>query len=126
MSLSRDRRERGRTAALAGPLLILPNHPAYIDPALILGFLPFAKPVRPVVYIDTYRHPALHRWMRWLAALEVPDLRRDRRAGRDKMSGGRSRTCSVGLGRGENFLLYPSGRLQRGRFEIAGNGASHA
>ncbi len=104
---------------LNGPTLILPNHPAYIDPAIILGFLPLQLPVRPLVYVDTYRHPVLHHWLRWLGALEVPDLRRERRAGRDQMKTVIDGVVT-GLGQNEGFLLYPSGRLQRGRYEIVG------
>ncbi len=102
---------------VAGSILVLPNHPAYIDPALVMGFLPVERPIRPLVYADTYRHPVLSPWLRCLAALEVPELRRERRLARKQMVSVLAEVAA-GLERGENFLLYPSGRLQRDDLEI--------
>ena len=35
---------------LHGPTLVMPNHPAYIDPPLLLSHLRLHAPIRPVVY----------------------------------------------------------------------------
>ena len=43
--------------ALEGPLLVLPNHPAYIDPAIVLGWLWRELRPRPVLYEGLFLHP---------------------------------------------------------------------
>ena len=42
-------------ARLRGPTLVLPNHPAYVDPPTVLSHVPLAAPLRPLVYSGTYR-----------------------------------------------------------------------
>ncbi len=34
---------------LRGPTLVLPNHPAYVDPPTVLAHVPLAAPLRPLV-----------------------------------------------------------------------------
>ncbi len=98
---------------LQGATLVLPNHPAYIDPVMVLTELklPIGIP-RPVVYTETYRMPPLYPLMRVVNAAEVPDLRRHPRqaakATRDLID-----WISRDLKSGQSFLIYPSGRLQR-------------
>ena len=59
---------------LKGPVLVLPNHPGYIDPPLVLAALwPALKP-RPMVYEGMYRNPLLWPFMKLLNGLPVPDL----------------------------------------------------
>src|ERR1700716_3188557 len=59
-----------------GPVLILPNHPGYIDPALVLAaFWPALKP-RPMVFETLFRNPILLPFAKLLNALRVPDLDR--------------------------------------------------
>lgn len=104
---------------LKGPLLVLPNHPAYVDPALVLSFLPSRERIRPLVYTDTYRHRLLRPWMTIWGALEVPELRREPRLARQQV---RAMLAEViaGWEQGERFLVYPSGRLQRDHLEQLG------
>lgn len=59
---------------LRGPLLVMPNHPGYIEPVLVLSHLRLAQPVRPIVHAGNYRMPFLYPFMRLIHALEVPDL----------------------------------------------------
>ncbi|MCP4190415.1 MAG: 1-acyl-sn-glycerol-3-phosphate acyltransferase [Planctomycetaceae bacterium] len=100
--------------------LVLPNHPAYIDPAMVLAHLPLPQGApRPVVYTETYRMPALYPLMRVVDAVEVPDLRRTRRAAvletRELIE-----NIADDLKKGQSFLIYPSGRLQRENHEYIG------
>ena len=62
--------------ALEGPVLILPNHPCYIDPPTVLSHLyrTVKVPLRPLVYSGTYRVPFLLPLMKLVRAFEVPDL----------------------------------------------------
>ncbi|MGA2256523.1 MAG: hypothetical protein ABSG53_17895 [Thermoguttaceae bacterium] len=60
--------------SLRGPTLVLPNHPACIDPPLLLSRLKLQGPIRPVVSYKMYRRALLYPLMRLIEALEVPDL----------------------------------------------------
>lgn len=109
---------------LRGPTLVMPSHPGYIDPPLVMSHLRVAGGIRPTVFSGMYRNPALYPMMRLANALEVPDLS-------EHSHDARQQTLAVieaiaeGLSRGENYLLYPSGRAQRrGREEIGGSRAA--
>jgi acyl-CoA synthetase (AMP-forming)/AMP-acid ligase II/1-acyl-sn-glycerol-3-phosphate acyltransferase/acyl carrier protein len=104
---------------VAGPTLVLPNHPGYIDPPLVLSHVRISQPVRPVVTAGMYRMPVLYPFMRLVGALEVPDLTEQSRGARDRT---RAMIDAVvaGLERGESFLIYPSGRARRGPEEVVG------
>ena len=110
---------------LRGPLLVMPNHPGYIEPVLVLSHLRLAKPVRPIVHAGNYRMPFLYPFMRLIHALEVPDL-----AGYSREAQERTRAMINavvgGLANGECFLLYPSGRAQRDGLEVVGAARSAA
>jgi long-chain-fatty-acid--[acyl-carrier-protein] ligase len=104
---------------LEGPLLILPNHPAYIDPAIVLSTLyPVLHP-RPLLYEGNFQNPVLYPVMLLLDALRVPDLEQASEAARQ-----RTEEAIAGikdsLRRGENVILWPSGRVQRTPIERLG------
>src|SRR5687768_14592705 len=59
---------------LKGPTLILPNHPAYVDPILLLTvFWPSLRP-RPLVAEVTYKNPLFYPFMKVINAVSVPDM----------------------------------------------------
>jgi len=104
---------------LRGPTLVMPNHPGNIDPVLVLSHLRIPGGVRPTVLSRQYRMPVLYPLMRLVGALEVPDLSKhshDARARALSMI----EAVVAGLQRGESFLLYPSGRVQRRGVEEIG------
>ena len=104
---------------LEGPTLIMPNHPGYIDPPLVLSHVRLNATVRPLVFSGTYRNPALYPIMRAVGAFEVPDLREQSRGAREQTL--RMIDSVVeGIELGGSFLIYPSGRLQRGDREVIG------
>lgn len=104
---------------LTGPTLVVPNHPGYIDPPLVLTHVRFGQAVRPVVTAGMYRRAILYPFMRLVQALEVPNLTEQSR-------GAHQRTLAMidamvaGLQRGESFLIYPAGRVQHGGVEVVG------
>ncbi len=106
-------------AGLRGPTLIMPNHPAYIDPPLVMSHLRLQSGIRPTVFSGMYRNPILYPMMRLANALEVPDLS-------EHSHDARQQTLAVidaivaGVERGESYLLYPSGRAQRRGMEEIG------
>ena len=105
---------------LRGPTLVLPNHPAYVDPPTVLAHVPLSAPLRPLVYSGTYRLLPLLPLMKLVRAFEVPDL-----SAQSRDAAARTRdlidAVAARLQAGESFLIYPSGRLQRGDREIVGS-----
>lgn len=104
---------------LSGPTLVMPNHPAYIDPPLVLSHLRLRGPIRPVVTERMYRGAVLYPMMRLVEAQEVPDLTEHSHDAREQTMAMIDAVVE-GLKRGENFLIYPSGRAQRRGIERIG------
>ncbi len=104
---------------LTGPTLVMPNHPGYIDPSLVLSHVRLKRAIRPVVTASMYRGAVLYPFMRLVEALEVPELS-------EHSHDARQRTLAMidavvaGLERGESFLIYPSGHVQRRGVEVVG------
>ena len=42
---------------LSGTVLVLPNHPAYVDPPAVRSHLPLGRSLRPLVFSGVYRLP---------------------------------------------------------------------
>jgi long-chain-fatty-acid--[acyl-carrier-protein] ligase len=110
---------REQLIGLEGPTLLLPNHPAYIDPAIVLAHMSPQIEARPLVFTDTFRISTLYPLMRVVDAVEVPDLRRGRRAD-VKKTRALIESVTDDLQHGDSFLIYPSGRLQRENEEQIG------
>jgi long-chain-fatty-acid--[acyl-carrier-protein] ligase len=36
--------------SLKGPTLVMPNHPGYVDVAIVLAYVRFQQPLRPIVF----------------------------------------------------------------------------
>ncbi len=107
-------------SALQGPTLVLPNHPAYVDPPLVLSHVRLGRALRPLVFSGIYRLLPLQPLMAMGDAFEVPDLSarsRDAQAKTLEMID----AVVARIGRGDSFLIYPSGRLQRGNAEVVGS-----
>jgi len=104
---------------LRGPTLVMPNHPGYVDPPLVVSHLQGWLHLRPVVTASMYRIPALYPLMRLVDALEVPELAEHSHDARQQTLV-MIDTIVAGLERGESFLIYPSGRTQRGEREVLG------
>jgi long-chain-fatty-acid--[acyl-carrier-protein] ligase len=112
-------RGREKLATLKGPVLILPNHPGYIDPFLLFAVLWPSLRMRPLVYSGTFKG-LTGRLLVWLVnALEVPDLEvasvRARAEAEQAVA-----AISAGLARGERFILWPAGRVWRDGVERIG------
>jgi long-chain-fatty-acid--[acyl-carrier-protein] ligase len=104
---------------LRGGILILPNHSGYIDPVLLLTVLwPSLRP-RPMLLESSFRSPLLHPLLKLLRAVRVPDLDQPSAEARQRT---RQAIAEVieGLRKGENHVLWPSGRAQRDGIERLG------
>ena len=104
-------------------ILLLPNHPAYQDPAILLtNVFPFLRP-HILADKDNMAKPVIRRLIGRIGVIPIPD---------PALHGETSlaevaqvlKGCSEGLRQGENYLLYPAGHIYLSRFEdLGGNSA---
>jgi long-chain-fatty-acid--[acyl-carrier-protein] ligase len=106
-------------------MLFLPNHPALIDPLILLCVLTAKFPVRALANQNHVNRPGI----RWLAArVHVRVIADPESAPRSV----RQRTAAVlreiarALRQGEALVLYPAGRIYRSGAEDLGNNGAAA
>ena len=109
-----------RLRKLRGPVIVMPNHPGHIDPVLVMTQLGAEIPLRPLVVSFMYRPVFLNPLMRFINALEVPDMVAHSQSAREQIEP-LINTVVAGLDRGEKFLIYPSGRVERNGLEVVGS-----
>ncbi len=108
------------------PILFLPNHPALVDPVIVMQALHRRFRPRPLVDENQVSGPLARPLMRLLDAVIIPDLATGDRRDKARVKAGIDAIVE-GLRRGDNILLYPSGRLMRScREEVGANSAVHA
>ncbi len=107
--------------------LFLPNHPAHIDPVIISVLLfPHFRP-RPLVVDYMYRTPLLRPLMKLVRALPMPSFDHSVNQLKIKKANEAMQHIADGLKCGENFLLYPAGRIKLNAQEgIGGASAVHS
>jgi long-chain-fatty-acid--[acyl-carrier-protein] ligase len=104
---------------LPGPLLVLPNHPAFIDPPIVLMSLWRTLRPRPLLFEGNFSGPFLYPLLHLLDALRVPDL--DQTSAEARAQAERAIEGVIeALRAGRNVILWPSGRLQRSGAERLG------
>jgi acyl-CoA synthetase (AMP-forming)/AMP-acid ligase II/acyl carrier protein len=102
-----------------GPVLILPNHPGYIDPPLVLSVLwPVLRP-RPLAFEGNFKNPVVWPLMKLLNAVPVPDLEQASMQARAQARQA-VQTVIEALRKGENVIMWPSGHLQHNGTERLG------
>jgi long-chain-fatty-acid--[acyl-carrier-protein] ligase len=110
---------REQLRGLKGPVLILPNHPGMIDPPLVFTALwPDLHP-RPMAFESNFRNPFASLLAKLLRAVMVPDLSQGSSSARQQAEQAVARVIE-GLRKGDNHILWPSGRIQRGAVEVLG------
>ena len=108
-----------------GPVLVLPNHPGYCDPPIVLATLWPALRMRPMLFEGSFRNPLLAPAMKLLRAVRVPDLERASAQAREQAQKAIDEVIA-GLRRGENFILWPAGHAERDGLEHLGGARSAA
>lgn len=111
-------RQKGRAG-----ILFLPNHPALVDPVILMAHLqPYFAP-GSLADRDQIGSPIMGWIARKLGAKPLPDVAKYGEACKAEVE--RVITeCTEDLRKGGNLLLYPSGRLMRSRNEdLGGNSA---
>ncbi len=112
-------------SGLTGPVLVLPNHPSYTDPALVLTALwPWLRP-RPVLYDDYFRNPLLAPFAKLLRGVRVPNLERASQAARQRTEEAIAELIDT-LRRGDSVIIWPSGRVQLDGVERLGGARTAA
>jgi len=106
-------------------ILFLPNHPALIDPVILLAHLHGKYGLRPLALENQIDVPVIRELSSLLGVLRVPVLT-ELDAGGVKAVQRSIDLCIEALKQGENVLLYPAGRLMRHRLEtLGGVSAAH-
>ena len=94
------------------PLLVLPNHPAMVDPMLV-GVVFWKTPLRPLSDELFFRTGIVApHVLKTLGAVAVPDLRKHRTAKGATIARGLGDIVTSTLEDGGNVIFYPSGHIQ--------------
>jgi acyl-CoA synthetase (AMP-forming)/AMP-acid ligase II/1-acyl-sn-glycerol-3-phosphate acyltransferase/acyl carrier protein len=108
-------------------VLILPNHPAEIDPVIVTTYLWDLLQPRPVVIEGMYNLPLLHPILRRIRAIPMADMEFDSGPYKRRRIERTLDTIRTALEYGDNVLMYPSGRLSvTGVERIGGASGVHA
>lgn len=106
-----------------GGVIFLANHPAEIDPIILIGALWLDFKPHPIAIDYLFRMPILGPLLRFIGALQVPNFDASSNSyKRKEMEKTYTKLFSY-IDKGENLLLYPAGSLKDGPAEIIG-GAS--
>ncbi len=107
-------------------ILFLPNHPALIDPVILLSVLQGRFSPRALADKNQVDRFFIRRLARAINVRPIPDMALQfGPESRQQVHAMLAETIE-GLRRGENALLYPSGHVYRGRLEdLGGNSAVH-
>ena len=100
-------------------ILFLPNHPALIDPPILMSRLFGRFAPRPLSDNEQVEKPIVRQIMRFIKPIIISDVQKTGRAGRDRVLAAMEEVVSH-LKMGENILLYPAGRLNRSAMENLG------
>jgi len=104
-------------------IIFLPNHSAEIDPPILMAILwPKFHP-HPVVVDDFYYQKGLYFLMRYIGALPCPNMEYAVNRWKVRQLEKLQDRVVDGIRNGENYLIYPSGKLRTAEKEIVG-GAS--
>jgi len=103
-------------------VLVLPNHPAEIDPVIVSTILWDLLRPRPVVVETFFNLPLLTPLMRFVRAIPMADMDFEAGPYKRRRVQKRMKEIAQALRSGDNILLYPSGRLSTtGAERIGGN-----
>jgi len=112
------------TLSKSGGVLFLPNHPAYFIDPIVCTLAVWPKfPIRPMIVEYMYYTPIVHGLMRFMDALPIPDFVSSSNSLKRKKSEKVIQTVIDDLKKGQNFLIYPAGKVKHSAQEVIG-GAS--
>ena len=104
-------------------ILLLPNHPAYLDPAILLTtFFPYLRP-HILADKDNMAKPLMRRIIGRIGVIPIPDPAIHGEGSLPEIAQV-LQNCGEGLRQGENYLLYPAGHIYLSRFEYLGGNSA--
>jgi long-chain-fatty-acid--[acyl-carrier-protein] ligase len=107
-------------------ILILPNHPAHIDPILVVIYFWPKYQIRPIVVEYIYRQSGISLIMKLIRALSMPNFDTSLNEVKLKKAKETIQDIIKGLHKKQSFLIYPAGRLKHtGKEIIGGSSATH-
>ena len=96
----------------SSPLLVLPNHPAMVDPMLV-GVEFWQYPLKPLADESFFKTGFVApKVLKTLGAVAVPDLRKNRSTKGATIARGLGDIVKSTLKKGGNVIFYPSGHIQ--------------
>lgn len=106
-----------------GGVLFLPNHPTvFVDPTLVTLAIWKKYPIRPLIVEYMYYLPVVNWFMRRINALPIPNFVTSSNSLKKKKADRVVETVIEDLKKGENFLIYPAGRVKyQAREQISGS-----
>lgn len=110
---------------LNGPALVLPNHPSYTDPAIVITALwPCLRP-RPVLYDDYFKNPLLKPFASLLRGVRVPNLQRASLQARQRAEEAIAELIAA-LRQGDSVIIWPAGHVTHDGVERLGGARTTA
>lgn len=107
-----------------GGVVFLPNHPTYFIDPIVATLAVFPRfPIRPMIVEYMYYTPIIHGLMRFMDALPIPNFVSSSNSLKRKKSEKVIQTVIEDLKNGQNFLIYPAGKVKHTAYEAVG-GAS--
>ncbi|MBA3722130.1 MAG: AMP-binding protein [Parachlamydiaceae bacterium] len=115
-----------KTLSKPGGVLFLPNHPTiFVDPTLVTLAVWKKFPIRPMIVEYMYYTPIIHSIMTFMNALPVPNFVTTSNSLKKKKADKVFETVIEGLKKGDNFLIYPAGKVKHQAREIIGASGVH-
>jgi long-chain-fatty-acid--[acyl-carrier-protein] ligase len=113
-----------QTLPRKGGVIFLPNHPSYFIDPIVATLAVWPKyPIRPMVVEYMYYTPGVHGLMKMMNALPIPDFVSSSNSLKRKKSEQVIHTVIDDIKNGQNFLIYPAGKVKHTAYEAVG-GAS--
>ncbi len=104
-----------------GGILFLPNHPTIVvDPSLVVIGVYNKFPIRPIIVEYMFYSPGVNALMRFMDAIPIPNHFSNTNSLKRKKSEKALDTVIEGVKNGENFLIYPAGKVKRTNYEMIG------
>lgn len=112
------------TLKKTGGVIFMPNHPTIVvDPSLVVIGVFNKFPIRPMIVEYMFYSPGVNWLMRFMDAIPIPNHYSSTNSLKRKKSEVALKQLTDGVKNGENFLIYPAGKVKRSNYEQIG-GAS--
>lgn len=104
-----------------GGLLLLPNHPSELDPAILMAVLPLNLNIRPLVVENFFNMPWIYWLLKKFKAIPIPNFSEGGNQYKRRQTEMTFQKLINALNAKENLLIYPAGKLKlSGKEEIGG------